>query len=72
MAEKKVVMVRMSPEEHEVLKIFSFHTRTSINEIMLRAMKQFLATEGRSKELDALLRNARNRYRNALDKLEDD
>ena len=70
MAEKKVVMVRMSSEEHEVLKVFSFHTGISINEVMLRAMRQFLSTEGKNKELDALLRNARNRYRNALDKLE--
>lgn len=71
MAEKKVVMVRMSPEEHEVLKIFSFHTGISINEVMLRAMRQFLATKGRSKELDALLRKTRGRYRSALDKLEE-
>lgn len=71
MAEKKVVMVRMSPEEHEALKIFSFHTGISINEVMLRATRQFLATEGKSKELDALLRNARNRFRSALDKLND-
>ncbi len=72
MAEKKVVMVRMSSEEHEVLKVFSFHTGISINEVMLRAMRQFLSTEGRSKELDVLLRSARNRYRSVLDKLEED
>lgn len=71
MAEKKVVMVRMSPEEHEVLKIFSFHTGVSINEVMLRAMRNFLATEGRSEEFDALLRKTRGRYRSALDKLEE-
>lgn len=59
----------MSKEEHDVLKTFSFHSGISINE--LRAMRQFLATEGRSQDLDALLRNARNRYRSALDKLEE-
>lgn len=71
MAEKKVVMVRMSPEEHGALKIFSFHTGVSINEVMLRAMRQFLSTEGRNKELDALLRKTRDRYRATLDKLEE-
>lgn len=71
MAEKRVVMVRMSVEEHEVLKIFSFHSGISINQIMLRAMRQFLATEGRSEEFDALLRKTRGRYRSVLDKLEE-
>lgn len=71
MAEGKVVTVRMSAEEHEALKIFSFHTGISINEVMLRAMKNFLATEGKSKEFDALLRKTRDRYRSALDKLEE-
>lgn len=71
MAEGKVVTVRMSAEEHEALKIFSFHTRISINEVMLRAMRNFLATEGKGKEFDALLRKTRDRYRSALDKLEE-
>lgn len=71
MAEGKVVTVRMSNEEHEALKIFSFHTGLSINEVMLRAMRTFLATEGRSEKFDALLRKTRVRYRSALDKLED-
>lgn len=72
MAEKKVVMVRMSPEEHEVLKIFSFHARISINEVMLRAMKQYLATQGTSQEFDELLKKSRGRYRSALEKMKEE
>lgn len=45
--------------------------RISINEVMLRAMRNFLATEGKGKEFDALLRKTRDRYRSALDKLEE-
>lgn len=71
MAEKKVVMVRMSKEEHQAVKIFSFHSGISINEVMLRAMRHFLATEGRSEQFDELLRKTRGRYRSALDKLEE-
>lgn len=64
-------MVRMSKEEHEAaLKIFSF-SGISINEVMLRAMRHFLATEGRSEQFDELLRKTRGRYRSALDKLEE-
>lgn len=71
MAQKKVVMVRMSEEEYEALKIFSFHSKVSMNEVMLRGLRHFLATEGRSKEFEEQLRKARNRYRSALDKLKE-
>lgn len=71
MAQGKVVTVRMSREEHDAFKIFSFHSGISINEVMLRAMRNFLATEGKSKEFDEVLRTTRTRYRSALDKFED-
>jgi hypothetical protein len=67
----QVVTVRMPKEEHEALRIFAFHSGMSINEVMLRAMRNFLATEGRTEEFDALLRKARSQYRVALDKLKD-
>lgn len=72
MAEKKVVMVRMSPEEHDALKTFSFHSGISINEVMLRAMRQYLATQGTSQEFDELLKKSRGRYRSALEKMKEE
>lgn len=71
MEETQVVTVRMPKSEHEALKIFAFHSGTSINEVMLRAMRNFLATEGRSEEFNALLQKARSQYRVALDNLKD-
>lgn len=71
MVNTQVVTVRMPKEEHEVLKIFAFHTEMSINDVMLRAMRQFLASEGRTEEFEGLLRKSRSQYRATLDRLKD-
>jgi NRPS condensation-like uncharacterized protein len=69
--EIQVVTVRMPKEEHEALKIYAFHTGSSVNDVVLRAVRNYLATEGRSDEFDKLLNKARAQYRVALDKLKD-
>lgn len=69
--ETQVVTVRMPREEHEALKIYAFHSGSSINEVVLRAVRNYLATEGRSDQFDKLLKKARVQYRVALDKLKD-
>lgn len=69
--EKQVVTVRMPKDEHEALKTFAFHTASTVNEVVLRAVRNYLASEGRSQEFQTLLKKSQARYRVALDKLKD-
>jgi len=67
----QAVTVRMSKDEYEALRTFAFVTDSSINEVARRALREFLVTQGRGEEFDALLKKARTQYRVALDKLAD-
>lgn len=69
--ETQVVTVRMPKDEHEALKTYAFHVGTSINDVVLRSVRNYLASEGRSQEFQALLKKSQARYRVALDKLKD-
>lgn len=63
--------LRLPDEEHEALRIYAFLTKTSVNETVTRAVRQFLATNGRNEEFEAALDRFRREYRIALDKLAD-
>lgn len=67
----QAVTLRLSKEEYEALRTFAFVTESSINEVARRALRDFLAAQGRREEFDALLKKARTQYRVALDKLAD-
>jgi hypothetical protein len=69
--ETQVLTVRMPKDEHELLRNYSFATGTSMNEVVLRAVREFLAGPGRRDEFESLLSRARRQYRVALDKLAD-
>jgi NRPS condensation-like uncharacterized protein len=70
-SETQVLTVRMPKDEHEALRSYAFATGASMNDIVLRAIREFLASSGRREEFDALLTKARKQYRLALDKLAD-
>ncbi|HEY8202964.1 MAG TPA: hypothetical protein VII47_16645 [Actinomycetota bacterium] len=65
------VLVRLPKEEHEALRSFAGLTGISLNEAIIRAVREFLAGEGRREEFDALLARAKSQYEVALDKLKD-
>jgi hypothetical protein len=57
--------------EYEALRTFAFVTSSSINEVARRALRDFLVTQGRSEEFDAVFKKARTQHRVALYKLAD-
>jgi predicted transcriptional regulator len=63
--------VRVPKDVYDALRTYAYATDSSINEAVLRALADFLASQGREDEVDAFLRNARKQYRVALDKLAD-
>lgn len=65
------VLVRLPREEHEALRSFAGLTGISLNEAIVRAVREFLAGEGRQEEFEALLARAKSQYEVALDKLKD-
>ena len=65
------VTIRMPREVHEALKTLSIATGTSINEITLGALRDYLADEGHRQAVDTYFKEARDVYRVALDKLAD-
>lgn len=67
----QAVLVRMPKEECEALRSFAHLTGTSLNEVFVRAVREFLAGEGRREEFDALLARAKSQYQVALDKLKE-
>ena len=65
------VTLRMPREVHEAVKTLSSATGTSINDITLAALRDYLSTEGHRKAVDTYFKEARQVYRVALDKLAD-
>lgn len=65
----RTLTVRAPEDIHEALRGLSFATGESINEIAVRALRDFLASEGHREAVDAFFRRAQDRYRLAFDKL---
>lgn len=63
--------VRIPKDVYDALRTYAYATERSINEAVLRALADFLASRGRQDEVDAFLKDARKQYRVALDKLAD-
>lgn len=71
MSATKNFALRLSEEEDTALRTFAAVTNTSINDVIRRAVREFLAGDGRREEFDALMRDAHDRYGLALQKLAD-
>lgn len=61
--------LRVPREVYEAMKTFAFATDASINDVALKAIHTFLASEGHEEQVAALLKKAQSQYRVALDKL---
>lgn len=69
--ETRPLTVRLAPDLHELLRIYAFVTKTSLNETIVRAVREFLAGTGRDELFDQSVDQLRSQYRVALDKLAD-
>jgi hypothetical protein len=65
----KAFLVRMPVEEHQTLRIMSATTGRSMNDLVVRAVHEFLAGIGRDDEFEAASAKVGERYRSVLDKL---
>ena len=73
MAENDVrgFLVRMPAEEHQSLRLMSATTGRSMNDLVVRAVSEFLSEVGRDIEFEAASAKVGERYQDVLDKLGD-
>ena len=72
MADNKEVqkfVLRLPMEEHEGLKIMASVTSQSMNDLIVRAIREFLAGSGKREEFEKILTKVSDRHRLVLDKL---
>jgi hypothetical protein len=69
--ERIAFSVRMPAQQYEALKGFAYFTRTSMNEVVSRAVTEFLTGPGRAEFDAAVVADTQERYRDILDKLRD-
>lgn len=69
--EQVAMTVRLPKEVHEALRTVAFASDASLNDVVLRAVADFLGDKGRREAVDAMATRVRERYRVALDKLKD-
>ena len=69
--ESQALTVRLPGELHEAVRTLAFATESSINEVVVRAIRDYLSGEGHRQAVDRFLRRAQTNYRVALDKLAD-
>lgn len=67
--EVQVLTVRVPVEVHEALRTLAMATDRSLNEVVLGAVRNYLAEKGHREAVTAFLREAQDQYRVALDKL---
>lgn len=67
----QVVTLRMPRDVYEGLRALSFATETSINELVLRGVGNYMSQEGHRELVEAAATRVREQYRVALDKLAD-
>ena len=69
--EAQTLTIRVPKDVHEALRTTAFATDTSINDLVLRAIRDFLGNEAHRRKVEGFLRKAQGQYRVALDKLSD-
>jgi hypothetical protein len=71
LAEKDIrgFLVRMPTEEHQSLRLMSATTGRSMNDLVVRAVSDFLSGVGRDTEFEAASAKVGERYRHVLDRL---
>jgi hypothetical protein len=70
--ELQAFTLRMPADEYEALRTYVFATGAkSINDVIVRAVREYLTGPGRREEVDALFKATQRKFRVALDKLAD-
>lgn len=69
--ETQTVTVRMPTDEHQALRNYAHFSNTSINDIMLAALRTYMTDHQRDQDFETYLEEARTTWRGALDKLAD-
>jgi hypothetical protein len=64
--EMRAITLRLPESQHEALRTLAFIEETSINELVLRAVRGYLAAQHRIEKFDAMLDRARAQYRDIL------
>lgn len=62
----RAITLRLPESQHEALRTLAFIEETSINELVLRAVRGYLAAQHRIERFDAMLDRARVQYRDLL------
>jgi hypothetical protein len=64
--ETRAITLRLPEAQHEALRTLAFIEKTSINEMVLRAIKGYVAAQHRIEKFEAMLDRARVQYRDLL------
>lgn len=63
--------VRLPKDEYEALKAFALYTDATMSDVLLRALREFLAADDRERDIDDMLREARARIRRTVQRFKD-
>ena len=66
---RKELTLRIGTDEYDALRAYAATTGTSINKVVVAAIREFLAGPAREQHFEAALARVREEYRVALDKL---
>lgn len=69
--EVQMLTVRIPKDLHEALRTLAFVRETTINDIVIRSLADYMSSEGHQQAVDAFLERAQAKWRVALDKLAD-
>ncbi|MCA1823510.1 MAG: hypothetical protein ABR520_04935 [Mycobacteriales bacterium] len=66
---RKELTLRIDASEYDALRAYAATTSTSINAVVVAAIREFLSGPAREQQFEAALARVRDEYRVALDKL---
>jgi len=69
--EMQQLTIRVPKDVHDALRTLALASGKKINELVLRAIRDYLGASGHREAVDNFLAQARDQYRVALDKLAD-
>jgi hypothetical protein len=69
--ERVQLPVRLPSGDYEALKGYAHFCNQSMNDIVVRAVHEFLSGEARQAQMKAMLDSVRTEYRTTLEKLKD-
>ena len=67
----QMLTVRVPKELHEGLRTLAFAHDSTINELVVRAIADFMASKGHDEAVEGFLKRSQVKWRVALDKLAD-